>query len=101
MSSALLELENFLQKDQIKLDEESLKYWGKDWTTYFDVKASAIVFPRQIEDVVKLVKWARQHKIGLIPSGGRTGLSGSAVATQNEVVVSFDQMNKIKNFNPI
>ncbi|UOF01280.1 FAD-binding oxidoreductase [Bdellovibrio reynosensis] len=101
MSNQLLELESFLQKDQIKTDEESLKYWGKDWTTYFDIKASAIVFPRSTEDVVALVKWARKNKIALVPSGGRTGLSGSAAATQGEVVVSFDQMNKIKDFSPI
>lgn len=101
MSTALIDLESFLQKDQIKTDEESLKYWGKDWTTYFDIKASAIVFPRSTEDVVGLVKWARKNKIALVPSGGRTGLSGSAVATQGEVVVSFDQMNKIKDFSPV
>lgn len=101
MSPVLLDLESFLQKDQIKTDEESLKYWGKDWTTYFDVKATAIVFPRKTEDVVGLVHWARKNKIALIPSGGRTGLSGSAVATNGEVVVSFDQMNKIKEFSPV
>ncbi len=99
--SALLELESFLTKNQIKIDEESLKYWGKDWTTYFDVKASAIVFPHTTEQVQKLVQWARKNKIALIPSGGRTGLSGGAVATQGEVVVSFDQMNKIKEFSAI
>ena len=101
MSSHIAELESLLSKEQIKTDEESLKYWGKDWTTYFDVKASAIVFPRSTDDVVKLVKWARKSKIALIPSGGRTGLSGAAVATQGEVVVSFDQMNKIKEFSPV
>ncbi|WP_373998043.1 FAD-binding oxidoreductase [Bdellovibrio bacteriovorus] len=101
MSTALIELESFLQKDQIKTDEESLKYWGKDWTTYFDIKASAIVFPRSTEDVVAIVKWARKNKIALVPSGGRTGLSGSAVASQGEVVVSFDQMNKIKDFSAV
>lgn len=100
-TSALLELESLLKKEQIKTDEESLKYWGKDWTTYFDIKASAIVFPHSTEDVVKLVHWARKNKIALIPSGGRTGLSGAAVATQGEVIVSFDQMNKVREFNPV
>lgn len=100
-TSALLELESILNKEQIKTDEESLKHWGKDWTTYFDIKSRAIVFPRSTEDVVALVKWARKNQIALIPSGGRTGLSGAAVATQGEVVVSFDQMNHIKEFNPV
>ncbi|WP_413568463.1 FAD-binding oxidoreductase [Bdellovibrio sp. HCB117] len=101
MSTALIELESFLQKDQIKTDEESLKYWGKDWTTYFDIKATAIVFPRSTDDVEAIVKWARKNKVALVPSGGRTGLSGSAVASQGEVVVSFDQMNKIKEFSSV
>ncbi|AHZ85373.1 putative FAD-linked oxidoreductase [Bdellovibrio bacteriovorus] len=100
-TTALRDLESILKKDQIKTDEESLKYWGRDWTTYFDIKASAIVFPHSTADVVALVQWARQNKIALIPSGGRTGLSGAAVATNDEVVVSFDQMNKIKEFNSV
>jgi len=95
----LPDLSSLLPQDQIKTDPESLKYYGKDWTTYFDIHASAILFPRTTEDVVKIVKWARKNKIALIPSGGRTGLSGAAVATHGEVVVSFEQMNKILVFN--
>lgn len=100
-TSPFAELEAFLQLDQIKLDEDSRKHWGRDWTTYFDIKASAVVFPRSTEDVVQLVKWARRFKIALVPSGGRTGLSGAAVATKGEVIVSFDQMNKIKSFSQV
>ncbi|MBC7371163.1 MAG: FAD-binding oxidoreductase [Bdellovibrionaceae bacterium] len=95
----LPDLSTLLPQDQIKTDPESLKYYGKDWTTYFDINASAILFPRSTEDVVKIVLWARKNKIALVPSGGRTGLSGAAVATKGEVVVSFEQMNKILVFN--
>ena len=35
----------------------------------------------------------------LVPSGGRTGLSGGAVASNSEVVVSFDRMNKILDYS--
>lgn len=92
---------NFLKSDQIKTDSESLKYYGKDWTTYFDINASAILFPNSTEEVQKIVQWARKHKIALVPSGGRTGLSGAAVATQGEVIVSFEKMNKILNFSEV
>jgi FAD/FMN-containing dehydrogenase len=90
-----------LHANQIKTDAESLKYYGKDWTTYFDINATAIVFPESTADVVTLVLWARQNKIALVPSGGRTGLSGAACATQGEVVVSFEKMNRILSFNEI
>lgn len=99
MKAALTELSQIFPLDLIKTDEESLKYYGKDWTTYFDIKASAIVFPISVEQVQKLVQWARKNKVALIPSGGRTGLSGGAVATQGEVVVSFEKMNKVLEYN--
>ena len=89
-----------LPKTHILTDEASLKHYGKDWTTYFDIKAGAILFPRNTEDVVEITKWARTNKIALIPSGGRTGLSGAACAVNGEVIVSFDKMNQIKDFNP-
>jgi glycolate oxidase subunit GlcD len=91
---------NFLSNHQVKQDPENLKTYGKDWTTYFDPKPLAIVMPETTEQVQKLVLWARKNKVALVPSGGRTGLSGSAVATQGEIIVSFDKMNRILDWNP-
>lgn len=97
----LNELQKIFRPHQIKTDPQSLQHYGKDWTTYYDIKASAVVFPESTEQVQALVKVARQFKIGLVPSGGRTGLSGAACAINQEVVVSFERMNKISDFNPI
>jgi FAD/FMN-containing dehydrogenase len=98
-----MDLLNSLHLDttKIKTDIESLKYYGKDWTTYFDIKASAILFPTSTEDVVTIVQWARKNKVSLVPSGGRTGLSGAACALSGEVIVSFEKMNQILEFNEI
>ncbi|MEK6628127.1 MAG: FAD-binding oxidoreductase [Bdellovibrionota bacterium] len=90
-----------LKTHQVKTDSESLKHYGKDWTTYFDIKASAVVFPESTADVVAVVLWARKNKVGLVPSGGRTGLSGAACALNGEVIVSFEKMNRVLQFNEI
>ena len=42
---------------------------------------------------------ANKLNFPLVPSGGRTGLSGGALAKDRELVVSFDLMNKILGFN--
>ena len=93
-------LSEVLAPTQIKDDAESLQIWGKDWTNGFVVAPSAIVFPESIEQLQDLVAHARSHDLKLVPSGGRTGLSGGAVASQGEVVVSFDRMNQILDFSP-
>lgn len=92
---------SFLQPHQVKQDAESLQYYGKDWTTYFDIHATAVLFPQSAEQVQQIVQWANKNKISLIPSGGRTGLSGAACALNGEVVVSFEKMNLISDFNAV
>ena len=72
---------------------------GKDWTNGFTVAPSAVVFPETIEQLQELVRYAISAGVKLVPSGGRTGLSGGAVASNGEVVVSFDRMNKILDFS--
>lgn len=97
------ELENQLQaivgKDKVKTDADSLETFGKDWTKIYPPNPSAIVFPKTTEQVQAIVKFANEHQVALVPSGGRTGLSAGAVAANGEVVVAFDYMNSISDFN--
>ncbi len=86
------------EPSQIKIDDSSLDSWGKDWTKHFAPTPSAIVFPKNTEQVIAIVRLANEHGICLVPSGGRTGLSAGAVASAGEVVVSFDKMNSIGMF---
>ncbi|HSG90996.1 MAG TPA: FAD-binding oxidoreductase [Pseudomonadales bacterium] len=85
--------------ERLRVDADTLAEWGRDWTRSFTVAPSAVVFPASEDEVVALVALAREHGFALVPSGGRTGLSGGAVAPAGEVVVSFDRMNRILDFD--
>ncbi|MBF7730023.1 FAD-binding oxidoreductase [Pseudomonas sp. N040] len=99
-TSALLEaLQSLVEPGKLLTDADSLNTFGKDWTKHFAPAPLAIVFPKSVEQVQAIVRWANQHKVALVPSGGRTGLSAGAVAANGEVVVSFDYMNQILEFN--
>jgi len=95
------DFQNLLRKNQVSDDPSDLQIYAKDWTTYFEIKASVILFPESTEDVQKIVLHARENKISLVPSGGRTGLSGGAVAANAEAVVSFERMKKIISFSEV
>lgn len=100
MSFNLLELSKFLKKDQIQQEQSQLEAYGQDWLKQWNGKAGLILFPKTTQELVQIVQWARRHKYKLIPSGGRTGLSGGSTALHQEIVISFDKMNKIFDFNP-
>ncbi|MGY1450595.1 FAD-binding oxidoreductase [Pseudomonas chlororaphis] len=93
------ELKTLVEAGKVLTDADSLNAYGKDWTKHFAPAPSAIVFPKTIEQVQAIVRWANRHQVALVPSGGRTGLSAAAVAANGEVVVSFDYMSQILDLN--
>jgi FAD/FMN-containing dehydrogenase len=93
------QLKAIVGDDKVKTDPDSLETFGKDWTKIYPPNPSAIVFPKTTEQVQAIVKFANEHQVALVPSGGRTGLSAGAVAANGEVVVAFDYMNSISGFN--
>ncbi len=76
-------------------DAESLVHYGQDWTRFWTPSPRRVVFPETVDDIVELINQARSDRIALVPSGGRTGLSGGATAADGEIVVSMDRMRSI------
>ncbi len=94
-------LRDHLPETAIRQDPSTLAYYGTDWTRFVTPQASAVIFPGSTEDVQRIVLAANEHQIALVPSGGRTGLSGGAVAANGEVVVSMERLNHIGEVNII
>jgi FAD/FMN-containing dehydrogenase len=82
-------------------DPHDLDHYGKDWTKVYPAKPSAIVFPRSTQEVSEILKICFEEGIPVVPSGGRTGLSGGAVASKGELVLSLSKMNKIGKIDPL
>ena len=87
--------------DNLVSDDEAKQVYGLDWTRFYSPAPLCVVFPKSIEVVQALVLFASKNALSLVPSGGRTGLSGGAVACNGEVVVSFEKMNQVLEFDPI
>ncbi len=98
-NSAISGLINIFGDSNVLFDEASKVIYGKDLTQNYQPNPLAIVFPKSEAHVVAVVKFANEHNIGLVPSGGRTGYSGGAVALNGEILVSFDKMRRIVSFD--
>jgi FAD/FMN-containing dehydrogenase len=88
----LTALRGLLPADQVTTDPAMLQTYGKDWTKVYSPAPSAIVFPRTTAEVSAVLKLASEHGVAIVPSGGRTGLAGGAVAANGEVVLSLEKM---------
>ncbi|MBE2251111.1 MAG: FAD-binding oxidoreductase [Myxococcus sp.] len=77
-------------------DAADLVTYGKDWTKVFTPAPSLLVRPRSTDEVSRFLKLASAHGVAVVPSGGRTGLSGGAVAAKGEVVLSLERMRAME-----
>lgn len=82
------------------LDNPSdLEFYGRDWCKDFKANPGLILAPENVDELQKIVSLCSQHSLAIVPSGGRTGLSGGATATQGEIVLSLARMNRILDVN--
>jgi FAD/FMN-containing dehydrogenase len=82
-------------------DPDELAIFGKDWTSFYTPNAGAIAFPKSTQEVSQFLKLCSKYRVPVIPSGGRTGLAGGAVATQGEVILSLSRMNQMHPVDPV
>jgi len=76
-------------------DPAELAELGRDWTRVYAPHPSAAAFPRSTEEVSRILALASEHRVPVVPSGGRTGLAGGAVAAHEELVLSLARMRRI------
>jgi FAD/FMN-containing dehydrogenase len=81
--------------DFLSLDASDCAEYGRDWTRIYLPAPSAIAFPRTTEEVAQLLRLCSAERVPVVPSGGRTGLAGGAVAARGELVVSLSRMRRM------
>lgn len=82
--------------DFASIDPSDLETYGRDWTTVFPPRASMLCRPRTTDEVSRLMKLCAQHRVPVVPSGGRTGLACGALATRGELILSLERMRRME-----
>ena len=100
-ASLLAPLRAILGADFVRTDADSLAQYGRDRTKNWAAAPCAVVLPANTEQVQAIVRWAYEKSVAIVPSGGRTGLSGGAVAHRGELVLNLERLRQIGDFDPV
>jgi glycolate oxidase subunit GlcD len=99
-------LEHIVSKEDLffrndgKMDTATFDSYGVDRTKLYNADYDILIFPRNTEEVAAIVKYAYQNEMSIVPSGGRTGYAGGAIAKNKEIVISLSKMDKVIDFDP-
>src|SRR6185312_1403779 len=67
----------------------------------FRGQTPVILRPGSVEEVAKVVKLANETKTAIVPQGGNTGLVGGQIPHHNEVVVSLNRLDKVREVDAV
>jgi glycolate oxidase len=84
---------------KISKTPEDLLCYGFD-ASGIETVPSAVVWPRTAADVVKIMKYAYENGVSVVPRGAGTGMTAGAVPSKGAIVISFEQMRNILEIDP-
>ena len=88
-------LKKFLNSDQIIIDKEKFEDYSHDELPGLKYYPELVVFPKNTEEVSRVVKLANKFNFPIIPRGGGSGLTGGAVPVYGGCIISLEKMNHI------
>jgi FAD/FMN-containing dehydrogenase len=59
-----------------------------------------VLRPSSVEEVSKILKLANETATPIVPQGGNTGLVGGQIPLHNEVVLSLNRLDRIREIDP-
>jgi glycolate oxidase len=94
LAAFLKDLELFLGKNQIITDRETMSHFCYD-ATELRFMPDVVLLPGSTVQVSEIMRLSYLHEIPVTPQGGRTGLSGGALAVNGGAILSLIRMNRI------
>ncbi len=96
-------LREFLGPDEILTDSADVAPYLVDHRRLYEGRALAVVLPRSVEQISRLVRWCNAQKLGVVPHGGNTGYCGGATpdGSGRQIVLSMRRLNRIRGVDAL
>lgn len=101
ISDFSLALLKVVGKEGLILSQSDMQPYLTSWRDNWVGKCRAVVRPSSTEAVSAVVKVCAERGVGIVPQGGRTGVTGASQPhdDMSEIVLSLERMNRIRSVN--
>jgi FAD/FMN-containing dehydrogenase len=97
-AARLAELRGLLGADSVLTDAADTEPFLVDQRQLYRGSALAVVLPRDVAGVARVIGWCNQHRIGVVPQGGNTSYCGGATPDESgrQLLLSLRRLNRIR-----
>ena len=93
------ELLKILPEESIISDIDRLEKYSEDRSTIYRKIPELVVIPTNTREIIEVVKLCNKNKIGIVPWGAGTSVTGASIATDNSIILSLEKFNKIEEID--
>lgn len=96
----LNDLRQLFRDDQVSISESVLELHSKDESYHTPVLPDVVVFPESREDVSRLLAFANDRELPVVPFGSGSSLEGHVIPVKKGISLDFQRMNRILEIRP-
>src|SRR3569832_858694 len=103
MSPTLTPVADILGTDSLVTDAADVEPCLTDHRHLYHGRALAVVVPRTVEQVSRLLAYCNGNRIGVVPHAGNTSYCGGATPDESgqQIVLSLKRLNKVRSIDPL
>ena len=87
------------RKESIITDPTKLEEYNIDWTKHYKGNSQILCRPKSTQEVSSILQYCNEQKIPIVPQGGNTGVVGSGIPIDREIILSLQNLNQIESFD--
>lgn len=88
------QLTEYVGADWVVADELELACYARDMSIHVALP-EAIVLPRTVDEVQRIMTWAHEHEVPVTPRGSGTSVTGAILPLKGGIVMDLCRMNSI------
>jgi FAD/FMN-containing dehydrogenase len=94
---------DILGSDGVLADAADTAPYLTDHRKLYQGRALAVILPRTVEQISRVLRFCNEHRIGVVPHGGNTGYCGGATPDESgtQIVVSMRRLNRVRSVDPL
>jgi FAD/FMN-containing dehydrogenase len=81
-------------------DPDVLDRYSRDFSFVQPRRPSAVCWPKNTEEVQKVVKFANERSLPVVPRSSKVSFNGAGVPSQGGIVVDVSRLNKVLEIDP-
>ena len=99
MNIDIEKLRNIVGKENVSDEIADLYVYASDASVHYSLP-DCVVRPGSTEEIQKIMRYANENKIPLVPRGAGSGMSGHTVPIKGGIVLDIKRMDKILEIRP-